>query len=311
MIRTTTAAFQLLVPLVLMLTSLDKQPDAAALALEESVQQPRVYGREFLLSLQHMVTPEPSLLDHVPAELVWGQGNQRRPRRQGRRGGIHHRLRRRHNRPPLPSILLSNARSLRKKFDELRINIRACHEYRESCLLIYTESWLQDDFPDELSQIQGFTTVRMDRNMDSGKTRGGGICVYMNDSWCTNYSVKCKVCTPDLELLCLSLWPFYFPRDYGNIFVCVVYVPPSGKASKAATIIADCVHLQLQTKPDAPLFVLGDLNHCKLEQALPGFYQYIKSGTRKNNILDKCYGKITDGYVAKIRPPLSTTIRSF
>lgn len=103
----------------------------------------------------------------------------------------------------------------------------------------------------------------------------------------------------------MSLRPFYLPRDYGNIFICAVYIPPSGNASKAASRIADCVYQQLKNKPDALLFTLGDFNHCKLEYALPGFQQYVLKSTRKDKILDKCYGNINHAYEARIRPPLS------
>ena len=269
-------------------------------------QLPWVYGREWLLSLRRRAAPEPEpgLLEYVPEELLL---RERKPRKRGRRGGIQQRLRRRYNKPPLPSILLSNARSLRNKMDELRLNTRACHEYRESCLMVYTESWLQDDFPDELIQVPGFTTVRMDRNDNSGKQRGGGICMYIRDAWCGNYTIKDTVCSPDLELLCVSLRPFHLPRDYGNIFICAVYIPPSGNASRAASRIADCVHQQLKNKPDAPLFTLGDVNHCRLEHALPGFQQYVQGSTRKDKILDKCYGNINNAYEARIRPPLSNS----
>lgn len=53
------------------------------------------------------------------------------------------------------------AHSLRNKMEELRLNTRVCHEYREFCL-IFTETWLQEDFQDALVQVQGFTNVRMD-----------------------------------------------------------------------------------------------------------------------------------------------------
>lgn len=131
--------------------------------------------------------------------------------------------------------------------------------------------------------------------------------MFIRDSWCNNFTKKATVCTLDVELLCLSLRPFYLPRDYGNIFICAVYILPSGNASRAAYCIADCVHEQLRNKPEAPIFVVGDVNQCRLEQALPGFQQYVKNNTRRNNILDKCYGNIKDAYAARIRPPLSNS----
>lgn len=53
---------------------------------------------------------------------------------------------------------------------------------------------------------------------------------------------------------------------------------------------------------------LMHFNQCGLERSLPGFFQYLKCGTRKNNILDKCYGNIKDAYVAKARPPASVIV---
>ena len=116
-----------------------------------------------------------------------------------------------------------------------------------------------------------------------------------------------RICTPDLELLCVTLRPHYLPREFTNLFVCVVYVPPSGNAGRAANLIADCVHRHLESKPDAPMMILGDFNHCSLNKTLPGFDQYVKCSTRNNNILDKCYGNIKDAYTARARPPLKNS----
>jgi len=52
--------------------------------------------------------------------------------------------------------------------------------------------------------------------------------------------------------------------------------------------------------------VLGDLNQikCKLKTLLPGFEQYVKTQTRNNNILDKCFVNVRDAYVSKSMPPI-------
>lgn len=150
-----------------------KQQDAAGEAPDGCDQPTRVHSRELLLDLQRRGQPEPGLLRDIPEELI---RRCRKPRKRGRRGGVHHRLRRRHDKPPLPSVLFSNACSLRNKLDELRANTRFCNEYRESCVMIFTETWFQEDYPDQLAEVPGFTIVRMDRNSDSGKTKGGGIC---------------------------------------------------------------------------------------------------------------------------------------
>lgn len=96
---------------------------------------------------------------------------------------------------------------------------------------------------------------------------------------------------------------FYLPWEFGNILLCTVYVPPSGNAASAATTVADCVHRQLKRSPEAPCFILGDFNHCKLEAVLPRFNQYVDGNTRGKNILDKCYGNVKNAYTAKDNPP--------
>lgn len=175
---------------------------------------PIYYSREELLSLRPakstLQTDIPEVVRRQRAYLV-------RPRRRGKRGGIRLRLRNRGNKPPLPSMILSNVRSLRNKIEELRTLSRICYEYRESCLMAFTETWLHPDVPNSLVELEGFSLVQADRDVTSGKTRGGGVCVYIRDEWCSQYTVRESLCNPDVELLCLSLRPFYLPREFGNI----------------------------------------------------------------------------------------------
>ncbi len=264
------------------------------------------YTRVQLLLLRPSYTPVPQLPSELLARRSEG-GGRRQTRKRGKCGGVRQRLRRRANRPPLPSMLLCNARSLKNKAEELRANGRFLHEYRESCLLVFTETWLQEDVPDSLVSLDGFSLVRPDRNANSGKSKGGGTCVYINNRWCSQFTTRESVCNPDIELLCLSLRPFYLPREFGNIVLCTVYIPPGCNAVKAAITIADCIHNQLERTPEAPCFVLGDFNHCKLEATLPGFSQYVNCNTRGGNILDKCYGNIINAYTAKVKPPLGSS----
>ncbi len=170
--------------------------------------------------------------------------------------------------------------------------------------MAFTETWFGKDVPDNLIQIEGFSHVRLDRDANSGKTKGGCVCIFIRDSWCRNIAIREKICNPDLELLCVTLRPHYLPREFTNIFVCPVYIPPSGNVNRAAKQITDCVHHLLQSKPDAPMLILGNFNHCGLTKTLPGFHQYVKCSPRNDNILDMCYGNIRDAYIAKTRPPL-------
>ncbi len=70
---------------------------------------PIYYSREELLSLRPARTTLPV---DIP-EVVSGQRVcSRRPRRRQKRGGIRQRLRNRGNKPPLPTMIVSNVRSL-------------------------------------------------------------------------------------------------------------------------------------------------------------------------------------------------------
>ncbi|KAK0137741.1 hypothetical protein N1851_026045 [Merluccius polli] len=264
------------------------------------------YTREVLLALRFKGTMPPAGL---PEAVIGSSAGGARRRKRGRKGGVRQRVRRRGNRPPLPSIVLSNVRSIRNKMDELRVHTRYSHEYREANILVFSETWLREDIPDSLLELEGFSFTRADREATSGKSRGGGLGVYVSNSWCSQYTVREKYCDPDLELLCLSMRPFYLPREYGNV-ICAVYVPPSANAARAANRLAECVHAQMLRTPGAPIFVLGDVNHCRLEPALPGFHQYVKCGTRNNKVLDKCYGNIKNAYRAKALPPLANSDHS-
>lgn len=177
------------------------------------------------------------VLDNIRKEM------RRRRMKRGRRRGIWNRVRKRFARPPLPSIILANLRSINKKINAIRTYARYCNESREASLFCFTESWIPPDKPDSLYDVPGFTLIRLDRTT----TTGGGICVYINDLWCRSYSVKVKISDaddPNVEILGLTPRPFYLPREFGCILLFAVYVPPRahGKAAQAAKTIANCAH---------------------------------------------------------------------
>lgn len=165
------------------------------------------YTRTELLSYRPVQAPgsKPRDFADFPREIL--------PRKRGKKGGVRQRVRKRGFKPPLPSIVFGIVRSLPNKIDELRANIRFLHEYRESCLLCFTETWLHENIPDSAIDIGDYEIIRGDRTSESGKSRGGGVCVFVNHKWCNNWTVREKVCTPDYELLVVGLRPFYLPRE--------------------------------------------------------------------------------------------------
>ena len=194
---------------------------------------PLRYSREFLLSLQNSHSPI-STLDFPPEMYKYDDSNVRKQER-GKKGGVRRRLKKARTRPPLPSIILSNVRSLRPKapnttFDELLANVVFRSEFREACMLCFTETWFCDNISDDSVAIDGLgPPLRCDRDCDvTVKKRGGGVYMYINEAWCprSNVTVKKHLNTSDVDLLSLSLRPRYLPREFGQVFVTCVYIPP-------------------------------------------------------------------------------------
>lgn len=179
--------------------------------------------------------------------------------------------------------------------DILHAKCRVEKAFPEASIIALTEPWLNDSITDGEVSLDNFTTIRADRTKESGKERGGGICIYISGRWCNNIKVHEKVCTPDIEMLTLSLRPRKFP----TLVFSTVYIHPGTNIKTAAEIAAWSANHMLDRYPNAPVFIPGDFNNCRLETVLPSFKQYVDIPTRKDNVLDLCYGNISNAYRAQ------------
>lgn len=116
--------------------------------------------------------------------------------------------------------------SLCSKIDEICANVKYFHEFRNASLLLLTETWLKDHHGDAHVAIDGFKLMRGDRTIDSGKERGGGVCVYVNKKWChpDNATIKRYSCSTYIEVLTVSLRPYYLPREFSHVIVLYTYL---------------------------------------------------------------------------------------
>lgn len=81
--------------------------------------------------------------------------------------------------------MVANVRLLENKLDNLRLELTSTQEVRDCCALVFSETWLNDSISDEAIGLTGLTVFWADRNSTlSGKTRGGGLCIYINYRWC-------------------------------------------------------------------------------------------------------------------------------
>ncbi|KAI4889727.1 hypothetical protein NFI96_033082 [Prochilodus magdalenae] len=116
------------------------------------------------------------------------------------------------------------------------------------------ETWLIGNIPDTNVDIPGFTTMRVNRDAKlSGKSKGGGLVLFVNIRCCTpgHVTVKERICCRDIELLAVSLRPYYMPRELSQAIAVCVYVPPRVNPEIACDVIhATIARLQTQ-HPDA------------------------------------------------------------
>lgn len=117
--------------------------------------------------------------------------------------------------------------------------------------------------------ISGFgAPVRLDSDRDAtGKFQGGGVCVYLDQRWCNNITVRESLCTADIELLSVSVRPFYLPREFPQLFLTVVYIHPKANAQNAAQTIEKVIQKLQSLSPDAPCLLMEDFNNCKLHKS--------------------------------------------
>lgn len=95
--------------------------------------------------------------------------------------------------------------------------------------------------------------------------------------------IRESLCTPNTELLSVSLRPFYLPREFPRIFITLVYIHPKAIVDAATRVIVETVHRLHSIAPDGPNLVTGDFTNCK-----PG---------------NLCYGSIKGVYKSLHRAP--------
>ena len=100
---------------------------------------------------------------------------------------------------------------------ELEVLSRTQREYSESSIMC-------EQLPDSNVTILSFQTVRADRDTTAtGKKKGGGLAVLVNNRWCNpgHVSLKECVCRPDIELVAVGLPPYYLPREFNSVITSV------------------------------------------------------------------------------------------
>ncbi|KAK2877087.1 hypothetical protein Q8A73_023740 [Channa argus] len=249
--------------------------------------------------------PQPSVSPDAGGQVRGRRKRCSRKRKRGKRAGVRARLNANPSRPALPSILLSNVCSLDNKLDYIRLQRTTRREFRDCCIFVFTETWLSDRVPEAAIQLDGLTVFRADRNAAlCGKTRGGGVCVYINTEWCKNSVLVSRFCSSLVEFVTVRCRPFYLPREFTTVFIVGVYIPPSANAKEALCELYGAISDLQNAHPDGLFIIAGDFNHANLRTVLPKLHQHVDFATRGGNTLDLVYTNIPGAYRAEPRPHL-------
>jgi len=64
------------------------------------------------------------------------------------------------------------------------------------------------------------------------KQHGGSVFLYVNKRWCST-AIQEELCKKDIELLAVSLHPFYLPREFLQLFLILVHIHPRANPKAA------------------------------------------------------------------------------
>ncbi len=152
-----------------------------------------------------------------------------------------------------------------------------------------TETWMSAMVPDSAIELTGFSVHRSDRTKElRGKSRGGGICFHINNSWCDErnlHSIK-SFCSPDLEFHMLLCRPFWLPREFTAIIITAVNIPPQANTDQGLKELYGNISEQETAHPDVEFVLTGDFNKADFKTIAPKYFQHITINTRGDRVLD-------------------------
>ncbi|XP_060756854.1 uncharacterized protein LOC132867901 [Neoarius graeffei] len=157
--------------------------------------------------------------------------------------------------------------------------------------------------------LQSTTSTRCVRTVTApGAVSGkeGGLAILVNNRLCNpaHITVKERICSPDVELCAVGLHPYYLPREFSNVIMVAVYVPPSANPNTACDTIHSAI-ARLQTQhPSAFIAISGDFNHVNLDKTLSTFTQFVNCPTREGRTIDLLYANVKEAYSSSPLPPL-------
>ena len=159
-------------------------------------------------------------------------------------------------------------------------------------VMVFTKTWLNSTISDSAIVSDGFSIFHQDRTVNSGKSKGGGVCFMVNNNWCLDVAIISPDCSPHLEHLMIGCRPSHLPREFSSVVLNAVYVPPHADNNTALEELYGVIDRTETSRPEAAFIVAGDFNTANMKKVLSKYYQHISCPTRGGNILDHVYSPL-------------------
>jgi hypothetical protein len=115
-------------------------------------------------------------------------------------------------------------------------------------------------------RLADFMLFRQDRTAASIKTRGGGLCIFVNNSWCTKSKEVSRFCSPEVEYLMVNSVVYSLSWEFSSVFFWAVYMSPQTDAGTKTTLNEQYMAISKQENahPEVALLLHGNFNAGKL-----------------------------------------------
>ena len=202
-----------------------------------------------------------------------------------------------------PSILMTNARSIKNKLDELKLRIND----KQPDLVIISETWLDDSIDSSFLRVPQYVLIRKDRDQ-----KGGGLLVYYRESYrlhpCTCLKLNLPNCKSEL------LWFILQP----GILVIAIYHPYWGTSPQHSDVIDALLDIVSHCRSDhsvTNILICGDFNG--LSDSIPTINSLLGTDclflfpTRGSVQLDFALSDYKEAYIkSQLLPPLGKSDHS-
>ena len=152
-------------------------------------------------------------------------------------------------------IVHTNCCSLYNKINQIQ------YLFKDVDFLACTETWLHEQYSNELLQLNGKTLFRLDRGAGLvngiSKKRGGGVCWYIDNDYApyVNICEESSFVTNEIEILTLKINKY---AHHKNMLLVVVYRPPSGNVTEFIDQLRNAINRQDCDRYEK--WIVGDFN---------------------------------------------------